>query len=207
MPVSALNVTTFVPTPAGPTVTPQGAGGAATWGYKIVGVDAAGNTTAAGVEGTTAGGNANLTGANFNRITWADPANVTSVRIYRTTVGTSPVTLGLIGTVAAGVQTFDDTGLAGGGTAAPTASTAGEGVETNVSQYLSKWVSIDGTFVATLQVQARIGNSFINVGSAATAPAFVEVPQNCTAVRIKQTAYTSGTPAASLAFRTLNHST
>lgn len=100
-----------VTTPAAPTVTPQGTGGAATWTYKIVAKQSDGSYSAASAAGSTAVGNATLTGVNFNRITWTAVAGATSYDIYRTAHGTSPSTDGKIGTAIS--PTFDDTGLAG----------------------------------------------------------------------------------------------
>jgi hypothetical protein len=105
-------------TPSTPTVTPNGTTGAATWSYKIVAKDVNGLHSAASSAGTTTSGNANLTGGNFNRITWPDVTGATEYDVYRTAHGTTPATNGLI---ASGVTSpLDDTGLAGDGSTAPT---------------------------------------------------------------------------------------
>ncbi len=111
-------------TPGTPTVTTVGTTGASTWGYKVVAVTASGATTAASSQGTTtsANGAATLTTANYQRITWSTVSGAVSYKIYRTAVATSPATTGLIGTTAA--TTFDDTGITGDGTVAPTADTS-----------------------------------------------------------------------------------
>lgn len=100
-----------VTTPAAPAITNQGTAGAATWSYKIVAKQADVSYSAASAAGSTATGNATLTGVNFNRLTWAVVAGAASYDIYRTAHGTSPSTDGKIGNTAA--TTFDDTGLAG----------------------------------------------------------------------------------------------
>lgn len=120
-----LEARSLVVTPVAPTVTPQGTTGAATWSYKIVAkqVDSDGNVVAysqASSVGTTTTGKATLTGTDFNRITWAEDENANGgYDIYRTAHGTGPTTNGVIGSVAEGVTTFDDTGLAGDSATAP----------------------------------------------------------------------------------------
>lgn len=106
-----------VTTPAAPTVTNQGTPGAATWTYKIVAKQSDGSYSAASAAGSTATGNATLTGSNFNRLTWAAVEGADSYDIYRTVAGTSPTSLGKIGNTTA--LTFDDTGLAGDAGTAP----------------------------------------------------------------------------------------
>ncbi len=110
-------------TPAAPTVTPQGTTGAATWTYKIEALSRD-QTSIASAAGSTATGNATLSSTNFNRITWAAVTGATAYRIYRTAVGSSPTTTGVIALVGATLQ-LDDTGLAGDSAAAPSAATGG----------------------------------------------------------------------------------
>ncbi len=98
-------------TPSAPTVTPIGTTGAVTWRYKVSAMNANGNESIVSATGTTTSGNANLTGSNFNRITWSAVEGAAAYRIYRTTVGTSPTTTGYIGRVEANdTLSFDDTG-------------------------------------------------------------------------------------------------
>jgi len=106
-----------VTTPGIPTVIPQGAAGAATWTYKVVALQSDGTYSSASAAGSTATGNATLTGSNFNRITWAAVDGATSYDIYRTVSGGTPASLGKIGNTTA--LTFDDTGLTGDTTTAP----------------------------------------------------------------------------------------
>lgn len=114
-------------TPATPLITPQGTTGAATWTYKIVAragnYATAGGHTAASSAGSTTTGNATLTSVNSNLISWQPVAGAVSYDIYRTAVGTSPTTTGLIGSTVG--RTFTDTGLAGDSGTAPTTNTTG----------------------------------------------------------------------------------
>lgn len=125
-------------TPATPTITHAGTAGVITWTYKIVAKNGAGSTlstTPASAGGSTTTGNATLTSANYNIITWASVVGAASYDVYRTAVGTTPSTTGKIGTVAAtiatatGIQpttyTLNDTALVGDGTTAPTVNTSG----------------------------------------------------------------------------------
>ncbi len=108
-----------VSTPDLPVISPQGTPGAATWTYKIVALQSDGTYSAASAAGSTATGNATLTGSNYNQIDWTAITGATSYAVYRTVSGGTPSTLGLIGTVTAGVVTFNDTGMAGDTTTAP----------------------------------------------------------------------------------------
>lgn len=105
--------------PTGVVVAPQGTTGAATYGYRVTALGGGGESTGA-TEGTTATGNATLSGANFNRVTWNAVTGASGYAIFRTTGGG---TQGRIGSVAAGVLTFDDTGLTASG-AVPGSNTA-----------------------------------------------------------------------------------
>ena len=112
---------TALATPGAPTVTPQGTSGATTYTYRVV-ATVGGRTTDAGATGSTATGNATLSGSNFNRITWSDITGATGYDIYRTVGG---ATQGKIGATARGVLTLDDTGLAGDAATAPTTNGTG----------------------------------------------------------------------------------
>lgn len=115
---SFLGGATFMPlaTPAAPTVVVHGATGTATWRYRITARSNTGETLAS-PEATITTGNATLSATNFNRISWAAVTGAVDYRVYRTTSGGAPATLGIIGTVTA--TTLDDTGQAGGGQAVP----------------------------------------------------------------------------------------
>lgn len=107
----------LVTTPAAPTVTPVGTTGAATWTYKIVAKQADGSYSEASAGGSTSTGNATLTSGNKNTLTWLAIPGAASYDIYRTAHWTSPSTNGLIGNTSN--LTFDDTGLAGDSSTAP----------------------------------------------------------------------------------------
>jgi hypothetical protein len=94
-----------------PTVTPTG-GSATTWSYALVSVSANGTYSAVGTAGTNAAGAATLTVAAYNTITWTPVADAVGYIIVRTVAGTSPNTVGAIGSVGAGVNSFVDNGLA-----------------------------------------------------------------------------------------------
>lgn len=96
-----------------------GTPGADTYTYAVVAVMANGQYGRSSTIGTGTG-NATLNGTNFNRLTWTDTSGATSYEIRRTQSTGTPASTGLIGTVVAGVQTFDDTGIAGDSTAVPT---------------------------------------------------------------------------------------
>jgi hypothetical protein len=106
-----------------PTATPVGITGAVAYGYKVVAKDSSGHAFPSGI-GSTSSGNAVLDNSNFNTVEWVDVPNATSYDVYRTVGGS---TQGLIANVAAGVQTLDDTGLAGDSTL-PTNTNTSSGV-------------------------------------------------------------------------------
>lgn len=113
-------------TPGSPLVSVQGTPGTKTISYKIVAKNNTGTSDASQAKTVTTAA-ATLTGVNFNRLTWqAVPGEESGYDIYRTaTNGISPTTTGLIGSVLTGITTFDDTGLAGDGSTAPTVNTSG----------------------------------------------------------------------------------
>lgn len=116
---------TIVSNPSAPTVTPT-LGSGTTWSYKVTALDASGNTSIASSTGTTTTGAASLDSTHFNTVTWGGIQNAASYKIYRTAVGSSPTTTGVIGAVSAGSPlTLVDNGLAGDSSAAPTVNTTG----------------------------------------------------------------------------------
>ena len=127
-----------LPTPATPTITNVGTAGSTSDAYKIVALSGRGATlgsTPASAAGSTSTANATLSATNYNVITFAAVTGAAYYNIYRTTAAGTPSTTGLIGSVTAtvaigtGVQptsyTFNDTGLVGDGSTAPTANTTG----------------------------------------------------------------------------------
>lgn len=125
-------------TPPTPVITNQGAAGATTYGYKVVANTLVGNTCTdsanvpaicTAVEGTTATGNATLTGSNFNRITWTAAVGATSYTIWKTTDPGGNT--GPIGTTSS--LTLDDTGATlGGDNPADTNTTRGQALGYNL---------------------------------------------------------------------------
>ncbi len=103
-----------------PTVTNFGVAGAQTMTYAILARQKDGGYNVASSDGTTTTGNDTLDTDNYNIVTWDAVENATSYDIYRTsTDGTTPSTTGKIGSTQANFLTFNDTGLAGDGTTAP----------------------------------------------------------------------------------------
>ena len=78
------------------------------------------------------------------------------------------------------------------------AGATGNGTAAACPDLEGKWVEIGGTFVATYAVKV-IGatGSVIEIASV-TAPAFVEVPPECSSVRVDCSAWTSGQGVAYL---------
>jgi hypothetical protein len=112
-------------TPGSPLVSPQGTPGTTSVGYAIVAKNNSGSSDASQTTTVTTAA-ATLTGVNFNRLTWqAVPGESTGYDVYRTSAAGTPSTIGKIGSVATGITTFDDTGLAGDGATAPTTNTSG----------------------------------------------------------------------------------
>ncbi|MDZ4263758.1 MAG: hypothetical protein U1B30_15685 [Pseudomonadota bacterium] len=112
---------TALATPGTPTIANVGTAGATTYTYKIV-ATVGGRTTDAGAAGSTATGNATLSGSNYNTVTWTAVTGATGYDVYRTVGG---ATLGKIGSAARGVLTLNDTGLAGDAATAPTINLTG----------------------------------------------------------------------------------
>lgn len=194
-------------TPSAPTVTPQGTTGASTWSYKIEALNRD-MTSIASSAGSTATGNATLSSTNFNRLTWTAVTGATAYRIYRTAVATSPTTTGVIGIVGAVLQ-FDDTGLAGDGSTAPTAITGGTfWTDDEILDHL-----IDGAkdmWAALLDV---FGDHFLtvdttNVSLAADATSLTGVPSDTFRVHLiepRDTTQTSSTRDIVFVPRKYNH--
>lgn len=94
-----------ISTPATPVVTKVGAGTGATWGYAIVAVDINGNTASSG-SGTVIN-STTVTPASRNTInTLPSVKGAVSYNIYRTSVGTTPNTTGLLMSLTAAQYSF-----------------------------------------------------------------------------------------------------
>jgi hypothetical protein len=129
---------TQLSTPSAPTITNAGTAGSTSYSYKIVAKTGSGRVlgfTPASSAGTTTTGNATLTTAHYNVITFAAVADAAAYDIYRSASSGTPSTTGKIGSVTATidastqVQTtsyaFNDTGIAGDSVTAPTTNTTG----------------------------------------------------------------------------------
>jgi hypothetical protein len=132
-------------------------------------------------------------------ITWSAVTGAQGYEVWRTD---SLLTGGLIGTVAAGVTAFDDVGEVGDGATAPTADETGISDEIDVLTLTDVAFQVGGTFVASIQPQGTInGSDWIDEGSAITSGGYTGVTKTYAKMRMKQTAYTSGTPTFALAGR------
>lgn len=109
-----------VTTPTAPTVTPTGTTGATSYSYKIVARNRDMKSIASAA-GSTTTGNAALTSAAFNRVTWPAVTGATFYEVHRTVGG---ATTGIIAIVGSVLQ-LDDTGLVGDLSVSPTAATGG----------------------------------------------------------------------------------
>lgn len=116
--VSNTNITQLT-NPVAPTVTNVGTAGSTTVTYGIVAVLADGTTSGLGVTTANATSNATLNGTNYNTVTWSLITGAAHYQIWRIATGGTPNTTGLIGTVGAGVTTFNDTGIVANGATAP----------------------------------------------------------------------------------------
>src|ERR1035438_4274322 len=125
--LSAPTVTaTILSQPAGPTVTPVGAGGSSQWIYQIVAKASDGSYSLNGYTGNTVVGNATIDGTNYNTVTWTAVPYAVSYDVYRPTgTGISPATTGLIAASVVGL-TINDTGLVGDNSNPPTVTNTGQ---------------------------------------------------------------------------------
>lgn len=175
-------------------VVPQGTPGSTAYTYGLVGVDANGKKSLVETD-VEASGNAVLDETNFNRMTWTDVAGYISYEIWRIASAGTPATTGLIGTVLATVQTFDDTGLAAVAGTASAANTTGIGDEIALNHYNGDLsVSGEGVGTGTYQLEGTFGGIWMNEGSALTAAGVLAVTRKYTKVRFRNTAFTSGSP-------------
>jgi hypothetical protein len=98
-------------TPAGDT----GAGsGTQSYGYVVVARDASGKVARQSAMASTDLGPAPLSAARFNRVTWTTAAGAAGYLVYRVVNGGALAQIGLLtpAPLAAGVTSFDDTGVA-----------------------------------------------------------------------------------------------
>ena len=95
-----------------PTVTQVGTSGTTVYSYGLVAVSANGTYSALGTTASTTAGNATLTNAAYNQITWTPVADAVAYIIVRTSAAGTPSTVGVIGQVSSPTGVFNDTGLA-----------------------------------------------------------------------------------------------
>lgn len=109
--------------PTVPVITHGGTLGSTTYGYQITAVNENGETEGS-TEGTSAYGNATLSGTNYNLVRWSEVEGATSYNIYRTTGGPTSVPR-LVGQVQSNTLQFLDYGTDGTTVTVPVANTTG----------------------------------------------------------------------------------
>jgi len=171
-------------TPGSPLVSVQGTPGTTTITYKIVAKNNTGTSDASqGKTVTTAA--ATLTGVNFNRLTWqAVPGETSGYDIYRSaTNGVSPVTTGLIASVATGITTYDDVGAVGNNVAAPTVNTSGIASPFWTEQELLDLITLGAKDLWKSIIDLHQGHfttiDETNVSAVANATTLTGVPTDC----------------------------
>lgn len=189
--------------PATPSVAAQGTGGAETWGYAIVGVDAFGQKSDVTAEAQEAAGNAVLDDQNFNRVTWTDIAGYVRYEIWRETSPNGASDEGLIGYAGAGAEAFDDIGYVvdGDAPAQSTANTTGIGWERDLALIEGDAeVTLVGIGTGTYEVQSSHDRAaWVISGVALTADGARTIAAGDGRwVRVRCTAFTAGTPNAFL---------
>lgn len=98
--------------PSAPTVSVQGTTGSTTWGYKVSAFSDTGETLASS-ETQVTDGNATLSSANFNRVSWAPVVGAVNYGVYRPTAGGTPSSTGKIAETP--LTQLDDTGRTASG--------------------------------------------------------------------------------------------
>jgi len=81
----------------------------------------------------------------------------------------------------------------------PVPASVAAGAEVDVSSFGRMAIYVDGTFVATVQIQISpdaTGARWFNEGTALTTTGVVEITKPCKRLRANTTAFTSGTPVA-----------
>lgn len=198
--IKDLPIAQLLSAPGAPSVTPQGTPGATTHTYRVVAVSPEGLRTQAGATGTTGTGAATLNGTNFNRLTWSAVPGADRYEIYRTVGG---ATQGKIATTA--LTTLDDTGLIGDAATPPSTNETGRGEPVYVSTLRDLTIHMRGTYVAEMDLEGSLfdngqdGDEYwatitaLNSGPGGT---IFCPPMMWNRVRVRMTAWTSGTPIA-----------
>jgi hypothetical protein len=110
--------------PATPSVSQVGSAGSTAYTYKIAARMTDGRMTQLSSAGTTATGNATLTGSNYNSLSWSAYSGADAYYVYRTASSGSPSTLGLLDVITG--TTYNDTATpASDGPVIPSAAGAG----------------------------------------------------------------------------------
>jgi hypothetical protein len=165
--------------PTGGGITQGGTPGLTSYSYAYTASDANGTTTIGTTAHTTSTGNATLSATNYNNIGIAQVAGAKLYTIYRTASSGTPSSTGVIGTVSnanlvslplSASFSFQDTGLAGDSTTAPTTNTTGgasfPGGVSNVPNLL---FSTAQTGVSMTSGTGDIGSATTMVSSPSTA--------------------------------------
>lgn len=105
-------------TPGAPSIATVGTAGATTYTYAVVAYSAHGAHTAASVTGSISTGNASLSSANYNLVSWASLKDAVRYEVYCTT---GCAVLGLVGST--GGTSYRDTIGVGNGTTPPSTDT------------------------------------------------------------------------------------
>lgn len=180
--------------PSAPTVTPTN-GNAGSYTYKLVGITANGNHTAASSGASIADGPDTLSETDYNEIdpTGISAPGVESWDVYRTVGG---ATQGKIGNIPNdGSTTLIDDGLGGDASTAPNTNTTGLGAPFQVNHFSHSTIWLAGTFSGSVQLQLSTddGVTWDDEGSPLTTAGTVDVTRLADLMRAKMTAYTSGT--------------
>ncbi len=136
-------------TPSTPVVTPVGTAGTTSYTYYVVATDRAGNKTLVSPVGTTATGNATLSGTNYNAITWSA---VTGAATYDVLKGDTAHS------IATGISatSFNDIG---GSTSAYTAPTRNFSSDLTVDGFLKTSAVVSAGSVPTVAAGLGAGSS------------------------------------------------
>lgn len=162
-------VTPSTPAPAlqqpnPPRIQQGGTVGSTTYGYKVTGTNAIGESIAS-LAGTIATGAAVLDANNFNHISWDEVPNATGYKVYRTIGGTAPPKL--IATLTdASIRFVQDTGQAGTTAVPPTVDTSAQAVGATTWGY--RVAAIIGLGVTTASAQGTTATGYAALSSANT---------------------------------------
>jgi hypothetical protein len=149
--------------PSAPTVANIGTSGSTHYTYAVSALNANGGSTLDSATTQTTGGNATLSGTNYNQITWTGVTGASSYNIYRTASSGTPSTTGLIGNVSAtSTLSFNDTGIAGGA-AVPTVDNSGQ-LDATGTVLLKNAVNSTTAF----QIQNASGTSLLTANTSAS---------------------------------------